>query len=120
MNKIKFALRVLIVFFILLGILVIANVSISYASTESYDIAGINETKYPGVKQKILELMNKHPNWTFKLLYTNLNCKRMHLVNEKYNFKLEVNWNEEKIYLVISLLLILLQKAIKQICLLMK
>ena len=46
-----------------------------------------------------------YPDTTFKdrkVLYTNLNCKRMHLVNEKYNFKLEVNWNEEKIYLVIS------------------
>lgn len=46
-----------------------------------------------------------YPDTTFKnrkILSTYLNCKRFHLVNEKYNFKLEIDRNDEKIYLVIS------------------
>ena len=33
----------------------------------------IDETKYPGYKERILTLMEKHPNWNFELLYTGLN-----------------------------------------------
>ena len=33
----------------------------------------IDENKYPGYKERISELMNKHPNWDFELLYTGLN-----------------------------------------------
>lgn len=33
----------------------------------------IDTTRYPGYKQKIEELMEKHPKWEFKLLYTGLN-----------------------------------------------
>ena len=35
-------------------------------------LASINTTKYPGYKEKIAELMKKHPNWNFELLYTGL------------------------------------------------
>ena len=33
----------------------------------------IDTNKYPGYKEKIEELMAKHPNWKFELLYTGLN-----------------------------------------------
>ena len=33
----------------------------------------IDKYKYPGYKEKIEELMAKHPNWKFELLYTGLN-----------------------------------------------
>ena len=32
----------------------------------------IDTKKYPGYKEKIESLMNKHPNWNFELLYTGL------------------------------------------------
>ena len=33
----------------------------------------IDTNKYPGYKEKIEKLMEKHPNWKFELLYTRLN-----------------------------------------------
>ena len=33
----------------------------------------INESKYPGIKQKIDNLQMKYPNWKFELLYTGVN-----------------------------------------------
>ena len=35
-------------------------------------LASIDTTKYPLYKEKIAELMEKHPNWNFELLYTGL------------------------------------------------
>ncbi len=40
---------------------------------EPYDILkSIDTSKYPGYKEKIADLMSKHPNWNFELLYTGL------------------------------------------------
>ncbi len=45
-----------------------------YAISQSVDanIAGMNTSKYPGIKERIESLKSKYPNWNFKLLYTNL------------------------------------------------
>ena len=42
------------------------------AATTSEDINAIDTSKYPGIKEQIQQLKNKHPNWTFKILYTNI------------------------------------------------
>ena len=39
---------------------------------ESKNNINIDEKKYPGYKEKIQNLMDKHPNWNFELLYTGL------------------------------------------------
>ena len=38
----------------------------------STDIENIDDTRYPGIKEKIKQLQSKYPNWKFKLLYTRL------------------------------------------------
>ena len=38
---------------------------------------------------------------TKKVFYSNLNCKKDYLVNDKYYFKYEIDYQEEKIYLVV-------------------
>ena len=39
---------------------------------EVYDGTNINENRYPGYKELIDSLQEKHPNWTFTLFYTKL------------------------------------------------
>ena len=33
----------------------------------------IDENRYPGIKEMVYELKNKHPNWQFEVLYTGIN-----------------------------------------------
>ena len=40
--------------------------------TVNADINGINDAKYPGIKERIKLLQSKYPNWNFKILYTGL------------------------------------------------
>jgi len=42
------------------------------AQTRSTEIDKIDEQKYPGVAKMIQKLQEKHPNWNFKVLYTEL------------------------------------------------
>lgn len=46
----------------------------TYAVTQNFssDINAINDSKYPGIKEKIKQLQSKYPNWNFKILYTGL------------------------------------------------
>ena len=43
-----------------------------FVFVESKNNINIDETKYPGYKEKIQDLIDKHPNWNFELLYTGL------------------------------------------------
>ena len=45
-----------------------------YAVTQSIstNIDALDNSKYPGIKDKIKSLQSKYPNWKFKLLYTKL------------------------------------------------
>lgn len=47
----------------------------------STDIDKIDEQKYPGIKQMVQDLQEKHPNWNFKVLYTGLDWNEV-IVNE--------------------------------------
>lgn len=49
--------------------------------TRSTEIDKIDEQKYPGVKQMIQDLQQKHLNWNFKILYTGLDWNEV-IVNE--------------------------------------
>ena len=63
-------------FLICLILLILVSGVIQYFKTEaaytSYDVDGIDESKYPGYKTAIKKLQEEHPNWKFKLYYTGL------------------------------------------------
>ena len=59
----------ILIFFILATY--ICNVH-AVTQSRSTDIAGINTSKYPGIKEKIDSLKKEHPNWNFKILYTGI------------------------------------------------
>ena len=46
------------------------------------DISQIDESKYPGYKDKLLELQNRYPNWNIKVLYTGLDWN--HVIEGEY------------------------------------
>lgn len=43
----------------------------------AYNGDNIKESKYPGIKERIDELKEKHPNWTFTLFYTKLDWEEV-------------------------------------------
>ena len=74
MQKLKSFFSILIIFILLLSSLFIFETNRSYALTQiiSTDIDGIDESQYPGYKELIKNLQSQFPNWTIKLLYTDL------------------------------------------------
>ena len=65
MSKIK----KVIISILVITIAILGGYAVQAASTD-YNIDGIDETKYPGIKQMIQDLQKTHPNWKFKVLYT--------------------------------------------------
>lgn len=57
--------------------------NITFAVTQSFstDIDKIDNSKYPGVKDKIKLLQSQYPNWNFKILYTGLDWNEV-IANE--------------------------------------
>ena len=72
---IKFISIVLILTILAYSLLVLFSNNKTYAVSQwiSSDIDGIDESLYPGFKEKIKSLQAQYPNWTFKVLYTDLN-----------------------------------------------
>ena len=69
------------IFAIIFLILIISNIIFAMVNvnqvfavnqTISEDINSIDSSKYPGVKEQIQQLKTKHPNWSFKILYTDI------------------------------------------------
>lgn len=69
------------IFAIIFLILIISNIFLAMVNvnqvfavnqTISEDINSIDSSKYPGVKEQIQQLKTKHPNWSFKILYTDI------------------------------------------------
>ena len=84
MEKIKKILFLIIILTIisysLLGI-INYNTYAAVTQTISSDINGINDSTYPGIKDRINVLKAKYPNWNFKILYTNLDWNEV-ILNE--------------------------------------
>ncbi len=66
-------------FIIAVVVLIIISIGVQMIVEEArrqkyviYDGENLSETKYPGYKKLIDELLDKHPNWTFTLFYTKL------------------------------------------------
>lgn len=75
MNKIIKIISLILILAILINTLIsIISRNEAYAVTQSFstDIDNIDESKYPGIKERIKQLQSKYPNWTFKILYTGL------------------------------------------------
>lgn len=75
MNKTIKIISLILILTILASILISIIIQHkTYAVTQSFntDIENIDETKYPGIKERIKLLQSKYPNWKFKLLYTGL------------------------------------------------
>ena len=75
-------IKILIVAIILIIIIAIIIVSViieeqSKQKYELYNGKNLNEEKYPGYKELIDELQEKHPNWTFTLFYTRLDWEEV-------------------------------------------
>ena len=72
---IKFISIVVILTILAYTLLVLFDNNKAYAVSQwiSSDIDGIDESLYPGFKEKIKSLQAQYPNWTFKVLYTDLN-----------------------------------------------
>ncbi|MCI9064138.1 MAG: hypothetical protein HFJ17_06010 [Clostridia bacterium] len=54
----------------IIPIISLAAVRVNQQLSDRIDL--IDDSKYPGIKQKIQELQIRHPNWKFKVLYTGL------------------------------------------------
>lgn len=66
---------VLIITLILVNILLLSffcNNSFAVTQTISSDVNSINSNKYPKIKELLQKLKSEHPNWNFKILYTDL------------------------------------------------
>lgn len=61
--------------------LIIQNKSYSVTQTLSGNIENIDDSKYPGIKERIKLLQSKYPNWKFKILYTGLDWNEV-ITNE--------------------------------------
>ena len=52
--------------------LICGNNVFAVTQTTTTDINSIDSTQYPQVKEALQQLKNSHPNWNFKILYTDL------------------------------------------------
>ena len=67
------------IFIIAIVVLIIISIGVQMIVEEArkqkyvkYDGENLNESKYPGYKELIDNLLQEHPNWTFTLFYTKL------------------------------------------------
>lgn len=79
----KKRLILIVIFVLTISIINLIMMKPVQAATQSRstEIDKIDEQKYPGVKQMIKDLQGKHPNWNFKILYTELDWYEV-LMNE--------------------------------------
>lgn len=62
---------ILIVSYIIIN-LICGNEAFAITQTTSTDINSIDSNKYPQIKEMLQSLQTEHPNWKFKILYTDI------------------------------------------------
>lgn len=75
MEKGKKMMNMILLLTVIVYSLIVFTINpVSFAINQSIstDINGINDSAYPGIKERIQVLKNKYPNWNFKILYTDL------------------------------------------------
>lgn len=69
--------RLLVIFILIISYIIInlicGNEVFAITQTTSTDINSIDSNKYPQIKEMIKALQEEHPNWKFKILYTDIN-----------------------------------------------
>lgn len=78
MNKM---IKRFVILFLFIYILISGSM-VCFAGTISTDINAIDDTLYPGVKEKIQALQTQYPNWVFKIEYTDLEWNEV--INGEY------------------------------------
>lgn len=77
--------RLLIYFILIISYIIInllcANTAFAINQTISTDINEIDSNQYPQIKEMLQSLQKEHPNWKFKILYTDINWKDA-IINE--------------------------------------
>ena len=73
----KKSIKILLVIFILIMSYIIINLicgneAFAVNQTVSTDINSIDSNKYPQIKKMLQTLKSQHPNWNFKILYTDI------------------------------------------------
>ena len=62
-----------IISYSIVNLLVCGNKSFAAINqTETTDINSIDSNKYPQLKEMLQSLKTQHPNWNFKILYTDI------------------------------------------------
>ncbi len=74
MKNIVKLFRIMLIILFMLLVVNLFNCNKVFAITQkiSSNINSIDDSKYPGIKSKIQELQKSHPNWNFKILYTDI------------------------------------------------
>ena len=91
-KKAKIAIVVILVL-ILISFLIFVWIRESQKQKyEQYDGENLNESKYPGYKERIDALLEEHPNWTFTLFYTKLDWEEV-IANEGHKDNTEYPTN---------------------------
>ena len=69
--KILLAIFILIISYIIIN-LICGNTAFAVNQTTSTDINAIDSNQYPQIKEMLKSLQAEHPNWKFKILYTDI------------------------------------------------
>jgi len=69
--KTLLAIFILIISYIIIN-LICGNEVLAVTQTTSTDINSIDSNKYPQIKEMLKSLQTEHPNWKFKILYTDI------------------------------------------------
>lgn len=80
MEKTVKILPIVLILTILINVLLaifIHNEKYAVSQSLSTNIEAIDNSKYPGIKEKIKLLQSKYPNWKFKILYTGLDWNQV-------------------------------------------
>jgi len=68
--------KLLVIFMLIISYIIInllcGNTALAVSQTTSTDINSIDSNKYPQIKEMLQSLQKSHPNWKFKILYTDI------------------------------------------------
>lgn len=72
-NKVKklLGIFILIISYIIIN-LICGNIAFAVTQTTTEDINSIDTNQYPQIKEMLQSLQTEHPNWKFKILYTDI------------------------------------------------
>ncbi len=76
-KKVKVIMIVLFIVLLIIGLVVTIIVESKKQKYKEYTGKNLNESKYPGYKERINKLQEEHPNWTFTLFYTKLDWEEV-------------------------------------------